>query len=86
MGDRVNSKQPIPRKLINSVQKEAEPDNEQQPVSAWTRSRETPKAALDGPVSSRTRSHDAGAAILTVTGGTPDERDTGEDDTCDDKV
>ena len=36
---------------------------------------------LDGPVSSRTRSHNAGAAILAVTGGTPDGKDTpGHDD------
>ena len=68
------------------MQEEAESDNEQQPVSAWTRSRETPKEVLDGPVSSRTRSHDAGASILAVIGGTRDEKDTGEDGTCDDEV
>ena len=44
--------------------------------SARTRSCGTPEEALDGPVSSRTRSHDAGAAILAVTGCTPDGKDT----------
>ena len=55
LGDRV--KQHLPRKLINSEQKGAEPDKEQQPVSARTRSQGTPEEVLDGPVSSRTRSH-----------------------------
>ena len=87
MGDRV--KQHLPRKLINSEQKGAEPDNEQQPVSARIRSHGTPEEVLDGPaaVSSRTWSHNAGVAILAVTGGTPDGKDTpGEDDTGDDDV
>ena len=35
---------------------------------------------LDGPVSSRTRSQNAGAAIPAVTGGTPDGKDTPGDD------
>ena len=78
--DRV--KQHLPRKLINSEQKGGEPDKEQQPVSARTRSHGTctPEEVLDGPVSSRTRSHNAGAAILAVTGGTPDGKDTPGDD------
>ena len=78
LGDRV--KQHLPRKLINSEQKGAELDKEQQPVSARTRSHGTPEEVLDGPVSSRTRSHNAGAAILAVTGGTPDGKDTPGDD------
>ena len=73
-------KQHLPRKLIDSEQKGAEPDKEQQPVSARTRSHGTPEEVLDGPVSSRTRSHNAGAAILAVTGGTPDGKDTPGDD------
>ena len=44
MGDRV--KQHLPRKLINSEQKGADPDNEQQPVSARTRSHGTPEEVL----------------------------------------
>ena len=70
------------------MQREAEPESEQQPVSARTRSCKTPEEVLDGPVSSQTRSYDAGAAILTVTGGTPDEKDTlhGGDYTGDDGV
>ena len=51
LGDRV--KQRLPRKLINSEQKGAEPDKEQQPVSARTRSHVTPEEVLDGPISSR---------------------------------
>ena len=78
MGDRV--KQHLPRKLIDSEQKGAEPDKEQQPVSAQTRSHGTPEEVLDGPVSSQTWSHDAGAAILAVTGGTSDGKDTPGDD------
>ena len=70
----------LPRKLINSEQKGAEPDKEQQPVSARTRSRGTPEEVLECPVSSRTRSHNAGAAILAVTGDTPDGKDTPGDD------
>ena len=43
--------------------------------------------AAEGTVSSRTESHDAVAAILAVTCGTPDGKDTpGEDDTSDDDV
>ena len=71
-----SGKQHLPRKLIHSEQKGAESDNEQQPVSARTRSHGTPEEVLDGPVSSRTGSHNAGAAILAVTGGTPDGKDT----------
>ena len=63
LGDQV--KEHIPKILIDSVQKEADTDNQKQiqPASEQTRSLETPEKVLDVPVLSRTGSLDACTAV-----------------------